>query len=84
MKTGALALAIGLGLLGVTSTKASAQVVVAVPAPYVAVPPAYVEIGPPPGPGYLWVPAYHRWEYRPFRRGWVERPRVYVERRHWR
>jgi hypothetical protein len=57
---GAFVLAVGAALLAAPSARASAQVVEG----YVAVPPVYVEIGPPPGPGYVWVPRFHRWEYR--------------------
>ncbi len=78
----ALALALSIGLLGISGARASAQeVVVSVAPPYVAVPPAYVEIGPPPGPGYFWVPRYHRWEFRPYYRHFVRpAPRVYFRR----
>jgi hypothetical protein len=86
----ALALAVGLGLLGVTGARASAQeVVVRVPSPFVVVPPAYVELGPPPGPGYVWVPQYHRWVFqhyyvhdRDFYRGYAHRD--FDRGRHWR
>jgi hypothetical protein len=65
----ALAFAVSIGLLGVSGARASAQeVVVGVAPPYVVVPPAYVEIGPPPGRGYYWVPRYRRWEFRHFDR----------------
>jgi hypothetical protein len=69
MKKMALTLAMGFGLLVASSKQASAQRVVvgvAVPPAVVVVPPAYVEIGPPPGPGYVWIPSFHRWGYRPY------------------
>jgi hypothetical protein len=62
----ALALALGAGLVGISSARASAQGIVG--RVYVAVPPAYVEFGPPPGPGYVWVPEYRRWEFRHYDR----------------
>lgn len=58
-----MALAIGAALMGAVGTRASAQVVsarviVGAPAVYVGA------VIPSPGPGYVWVPAYHRWFYR--------------------
>ncbi|GEM_PF-5510656 len=58
----ALALGIGAALVAVAGRPASAQAIVG--GAYLAVPPLYVEIGPPPGPGYVWVPGHRRWEYR--------------------
>jgi hypothetical protein len=60
LKTG-LVLALSTALLGTMGSKASAQIVAGVYVPA----PAYVEVGPPPGYGYIWVPAHRRWEYRP-------------------
>jgi hypothetical protein len=87
-----LAAAIGLGLLGVSGARASAQAiavraVVAVPPVVVAAP--VFAIGPAPGPGYVWVPAYRRWVFRgyarPSYRVWGRPfPRVYVRGRVWR
>lgn len=89
-----LALAIGMGLVGMSGARASAQViavraVVPVPPVVVAIPPAYVAIGPAPGPGYVWVPAYRRWAFRgyehPYYRVWHRPfPRVYARGRDWR
>lgn len=67
-----MALAIGAALMGAMGTRASAQVVsarvvVGAPAVYVGA------VIPSPGPGYVWVPAYHRWFYRGL--GWG--PRFY-------
>ena len=61
LKTG-LVLALSAAMLGTLGSKASAQIVGGV---YVPAPQAYVEVGPPPGYGYIWVPAHRRWEYRP-------------------
>jgi hypothetical protein len=69
-----VALAITLGLLGATSARASAQAIVG--GVYVAAPPVYVQIGPAPGPGYVWVPLYHRWVFRGY-----DRP--FYRRDHW-
>jgi hypothetical protein len=60
----------------------------------------YVRIGPPPprhevvvarpGPGYVWVPGYHRWDGRAYvwvPGGWVMPARPYYHRwvpGHWR
>lgn len=87
-----LAVAIGMGLLGVSGARASAQAiavraVVAVPPVVVATP--YVAVGVAPGPGYVWVPAYRRWEFRgyphPYYRVWhCPFPRVYARGRVWR
>ena len=78
----ALALALSIGLLGASGARALAQeVVVRAAPPYVEVPPAYVEIGPPPGPGYVWIPRYHRWEFHHYYRGFVRpAPRAYFRR----
>ncbi len=67
-----MALAIGAALMGAMGTRASAQslsarVIVGAPAVYVGA------VIPSPGPGYVWVPAYHRWFYRGV--GWA--PRFY-------
>lgn len=58
-----MALAIGAALMGAVGTRASAQmvsarVVVGAPVVYAGA------VIPSPGPGYVWVPAYHRWFYR--------------------
>jgi hypothetical protein len=89
-----LAVAISLSLLGVSAARASAQAlairaVVAVPPIVVAAPPAYLAIGPAPGPGYIWVPAYRRWVFHgyahPYYRVWGRPlPRVFVRGRVWR
>jgi len=80
-----MALAIGAALLGAAAPRASAQsvrVVVGAPAVYVGA------IVASPGPGYVWVPEFHRWCYRgvavgpayyygaPVRYGWAPRPYV--------
>lgn len=70
----AIALAMSAGLLGITSARASAQGIVG--GVYVAVPPVYVQVGAAPGPGYVWVPRYRRWEFRGFDRGFY-RDRVW-------
>jgi hypothetical protein len=91
LRKAALTLAIGAGLLGASSARASAQGIVG--RVYVGVPPVVVEVGPPPGPGYVWVPEYRRWELGPaypvypgyYRgRGWRAYERPYVERRGYR
>jgi|HubBroStandDraft_4_1064222.scaffolds.fasta_scaffold52618_2 hypothetical protein len=58
-----MALAIGAALMAAVGTRASAQavsarVVVGAPVVYAGA------VIPAPGPGYEWVPAYHRWFYR--------------------
>jgi hypothetical protein len=35
---------------------------------------------PPPGPGYVWTPGYHRWDGRAY--GWVPGAWVMPPRRH--
>ena len=86
LRKAAVALAVSVGLVALTSAQASAQVFVG---GYVAVPPVYGEVGPQPGPGYVWVPRYHRWEYhrfdRPFYRDrdW-RRDRDWDRERDWR
>lgn len=70
--------------LGVMS--AHAQVYVG---PRIAPPPPIVERhGPPPRPGYAWIPGYHRWDGR--RYVWVggrwdrpPRPRAFWVEGHW-
>jgi hypothetical protein len=69
---GILAAAIALASVGAVSAPAHAQSIVG--GVYVSVPPAYVEIGPPPGRGYIWVPGHRRWELRrDFDRRYYER-----------
>ena len=63
LKRTLLALAVGGSALGLASQKASAMQLSA--GLYVATPPVYVEVGPRPGPDYVWVPEFRRWEYRP-------------------
>jgi hypothetical protein len=60
-------LALSAALVGGIGTAASAQPMVAQVS--LAGPPVYigVEVGPP-GPGYIWVPRFHRWVYRGY--GW--------------
>jgi hypothetical protein len=75
-----LALAISAGLVGVTGARASAQAIEA--GVYVAAPPVYVTVGRPPRRGYVWVPEFRRWEYRPheYRFFHRERPRFHERR----
>jgi len=77
LRTAALALALGVGAMGITSSRASAQAIVG-GGVYLAAPPVYVEVGPPPGPGYVWVPGHRRWEYRHFDRDDFRRYRDYA------
>jgi len=85
VRKAALALAMIAGLLGITSAQASAQAIVG--RVYVAVPPVYVALGPAPGPGYVWVPRYRRWEFRGYDhrfyrdRDWRRDRREYFEGR---
>ena len=58
-----LALAVCVSSLGLVTQKASAQEFRA--GLYFAAPPVYFEVGPRPGPDYVWVPEFRRWEYRP-------------------
>jgi hypothetical protein len=56
-----MALALGAALVGAVGTRASAQavrVVIGAPAAYIGA------VVASPGPGYVWVPGYHRWVYR--------------------
>jgi hypothetical protein len=76
LKTG-LVLALSTALVGAMSSRASAQVIEG--GVYIPAPQAYVEIGPPPGLGYVWIPGHRRWEYHPELRyyngrdGWYDR-----------
>ena len=78
-----VALAISAALMGATSARASAQIAAGV---YVPAPPVYVEMGPMPGPGYVWMPRYHRWEFHGYNRrfyrdrDWRRDRREYFER----
>jgi hypothetical protein len=74
IRKAAMALAISAGLLALPSARASAQDFVG--RVYVATPPVYLEIGPP-GPGYVWIPRFHRWEFNPYYRGDYFRDRHY-------
>jgi hypothetical protein len=87
-------LALGATLVGVVGSEASAQPVGTGAGVTVAVPPVYVAVGSP-GPGYVWVPRFHRWcyvgpayapawgpAYWPAPAPYVYAPRVFV-RGHW-
>jgi hypothetical protein len=55
-------LALGATLVGVVGSEASAQPVAT--RVVVSVPPVYVSVvAGSPGPGYVWVPRFHRWCY---------------------
>jgi len=71
-----LALAISAGLVGITGTQASAQAIVG--RVYVGAPAVYVEGGRPPGPGYVWVPEFRRWEFHPYAHRFFYRGRPWL------
>jgi hypothetical protein len=60
--------------VGDATAKVRVYVGVAPPAPIVETP------GPPPGPGYVWTPGYHRWEGG--RYNWVAGQWLVPPRRH--
>jgi WXXGXW repeat (2 copies) len=66
-------------LFGLLATAAFADIVVRVEPPR----PRYEHRVPPPGPGYVWTPGYHRWDGRAYvwvPGAWVLPPRHHA---HW-